>query len=290
MQFVASEIRDRVFAIDEIATLPPVFVRILEIVQDDSSTALDLAAEISLDQALAVKVLRTANSSYFGLRRQISSVSEAVVLLGFREVERLALTISVINLFSHSPGSARALRLLWRHSVACATAAGVLETAYRDRMTTLRGARIAGLIHDIGKAAIAQYLPEAHEEIVRLMHDDRLVSWEAERLVLDGVTHCDIGAWMTERWNLPSAIVAGVAAHHTPDAITDYPEMAHCIHLADWLCNGFGVQSSQLNIDFQPHPAAVETFGMDRDAIMDIQNDLDRQRGFMSAVAAGALS
>ncbi|MCL4215582.1 MAG: HDOD domain-containing protein, partial [Candidatus Hydrogenedentes bacterium] len=214
----------------------------------------------------------------------------AVVLLGFREVERLALTISVMDLFSHSHDSARTLRLLWRHSVACATAAGVLETVYGDRMAALRGARIAGLIHDIGKAAIAQFLPEAHEEIVRLMHDDQLVAWKAEQMVLDGVTHCDIGAWMTERWNLPPAIVAGVASHHTPESNTDYPEMAHCIHIADWLCNGFGVHSSQLNVDFQPHPAAVQTFNMDKNAILDIQNDLERQRGLMSAVAAGALS
>lgn len=106
-QLVALGVRERVWALKEVSTLPSTLVRILSIVQDDSATALDLADVVGSDQALTMRILGTVNSSYYGFHRQIRTVPDAVVILGFDEVERLALAISVIHMFGRDAATPR---------------------------------------------------------------------------------------------------------------------------------------------------------------------------------------
>ncbi len=286
-QGCVSDVRERVFALDELATLPSTLVRILSVVQDESTTALDLAAEITADPALTMKILGTVNSSYYGFHRQIGSIPDAVVILGFDEVERLALAISVINLFGRDRESSRALHMLWRHSLACSVVAGCLESHYRASRPDISGAHIAGLLHDIGKAVVVQYFPEAVAPIARLVLEDNVSVIDAEREIMDGHTHCDIGAWLAERWELPEDLVISIAHHHTPEAAPPKHVLTHATHLADAICNRVGIRAMNAEVSSEISPVVAQHLDVDPNFIAGIESRLDKQRGLIGAMAAG---
>jgi len=286
-QGCVTDVRERVFALDELATLPSTLVRILSVVQDESTTALDLAAEITADPALTMKILGTVNSSYYGFHRQIGSIPDAVVILGFDEVERLALAISVINLFGRDQESARALHMLWRHSLACSVVAGCLEYHYRSQVPAIAGAHIAGLLHDIGKAVIAQYFPEAVMPIARLVQEEAVLVSDAEREVLDGYSHADIGSWVADRWELPEDLVVSIANHHTPEAVPADHILTHATHLADCICNRVGIRAMNAEAACCVEPSPSISLKVDAGVIAGIESRLDKQRGLIGAMAAG---
>lgn len=287
-QLVALGVRERVWALKEVSTLPSTLVRILAIVQDESATALDLAEVVGSDQALTLRILGTVNSSYYGFHRQIRTVPDAVVILGFDEVERLALAISVIHMFGRDPASARALNMLWRHSLACSVVAGCIEARLRSRKPQIVGAHVAGLLHDIGKAVIAQQFPDAMSAVLRLIEEDGYSHTDAEREILDGYTHCDIGAWLAGRWGLPPAIVESIENHHAPSAMPTPHLLTHAAHVADALCNRVGIRSANANAPCDFEQASADAVGLDPELVAFIEERLDRQRGLIGAMAAGS--
>jgi len=286
-QLAALGVRERVWALKEVSALPSTLVRILSIVQDDSATALDLADVVGSDQALTLRILGTVNSSYYGFHRQIRTVPDAVVILGFDEVERLALAISVIHMFGRDPASARALNMLWRHSLACSVVAGCIESRLRARQPQISGAHVAGLLHDIGKAVIAQQFPGAMSGILRLIEDDGYTHTDAEREVLEGYTHCDIGAWLAGRWGLPPAIVEAIGMHHAPSELANPHVLTHAAHVADAVCNRVGIRSTNANAPCEYEAASAGAVGLDATLAAVIEERLDRQRGLIGAMAAG---
>lgn len=286
-QGCVTDVRERVNALDEISTLPSTLVRILSVVQDESTTALDLAAEITTDPALTMKILGTVNSSYYGFHRQIASIPDAVVILGFDEVERLALAISVINLFGRDRESSRALHMLWRHSLAVSVVAGCLETHYRSHIPAIAGAHIAGLLHDVGKAVITQYFPEAVTPISRLVQEDNVSVCDAEREILDGYCHSDIGSWLAERWELPEELVESIANHHTPESVAPERILTYTTHLADCVCNRVGIRAINAETDHEVSPVVAKHLPVDASVISGIESRLDKQRGLIGAMAAG---
>ncbi|GMV98880.1 MAG: hypothetical protein AMXMBFR84_00200 [Candidatus Hydrogenedentota bacterium] len=282
---VLSGVRDRVYAIDQIATLPQTLVRILEVVQDEHSSALDLANEIAADQALAMQILRTVNSSYYGLRRRVQTISESVVILGFEEVERVALSVSVVNFFGTDPHSLRLLNTLWRHSVACSIIAGSLERRYLDSQPGLSGARVAGLLHDIGKAVIAQHFPEAVGPIRKLMEEQDMSSVDAEKAVLDGYSHCDIGSWVAETWGLPETLVESIALHHMPHLVPADHGLVHLAHLADQIATLLGYPSVKLDSEKRTAKITCDILGIDDSMIAKLAERLEQQKGAIGMLA-----
>lgn len=282
-------VQEQLEAIDEVATLPPIMARIMTIVADASSNAMDLAAEIAYDQALTSRVLRTVNSSYYGFQHRILTVSEAVVLLGFNEIEKLALAISVVNLFGADRTAVKAMQSLWRHSVACSVAAGVFEHRLLAREVDVHGVHVAGLLHDIGKAVIAQYFPRVISSIELLVAEESMPVCDAEREVLGGLTHCEIGSQLAERWNLPPALVESIALHHAPDTAVVHPSMVYVTHLADEVCNSLGLHSGSTRPAPNVNAAAREFVELDFAMLGSVRNQLERHRGLIGAIAAGAM-
>jgi len=288
---ISSEtLHDRVLSVDEVSTLPISLARILEVTSDRSSTALDLAAEIAKDPALTMKVLRTVNSAFFGFRRRIQTVSDAVILLGFTEVERLALAISVINLFGGERERARSLSQLWRHSLAASMAASILVEEYKHEIEETGSAHVAALLHDIGKAILGQAVPEAVHEIERLLEAGECRPFEAEMEVLDGVSHCEVGAWVAEGWSLPVGLVESLMLHHRPDEAPKGHVLVHITHLADALCHELDIPS--VRVPGKSPTASPESYAllaMDDSIVKQIDNRLQKQRGVIGAVAAHAV-
>ena len=220
----------------DLATLPQIVLRVITLTDDPKATAPDLERLIAMDQALAVKILALANSSYYGLPRRVSTLREAVVFLGFRTLRELATTISTSSLFlGRGDVPALARRALWRHSIDAAQCARVIVGLLSPDMREAVGAEqayTAALLHDIGKAALDRSRHALFVSMSRMaeLHHVRYSVIEAEVMLF---THGQIGAAMAARWNLPAPLAEAIAYHHTPNAATLNPKLTATVCLAN---------------------------------------------------------
>jgi putative nucleotidyltransferase with HDIG domain len=202
--------------IDITANIPPfpkAARRVLMMLRDPGVELIRVAEVVSLDQALAGRVLRLANSAYFGLPRRISSVTEALVLLGFVNVRSVLISASVGHiLFDGAKSYGLERGVLWEHSVGAAYTAQMVTKKIDIRKYDV--AFSAGLLHDIAKIVIDRSLrDEAKADLLRAINATGEIEAETEML---GANHAEIGGRICERWNLPAEIVEAVGFHHNP--------------------------------------------------------------------------
>lgn len=222
----------------DLPSLPAITYRVIKLVDDAQSTAKDLNDVITQDQSLTAKVLRLANSAYYGFPRRISTVTDAIVLLGFNTIRSLVLSASVYPILEKPlEGYALAPGELWRHSQACAMGARLI--AQRARYRQPDQAYIAGLLHDIGKVLLNHHLRQQYQEIVARVGGE-VTFIEVEQEVL-GFDHAQVGALLAEKWNLPPDLVEAIGCHHQPKAAEKNRELTAITHLADALCMTMGL-------------------------------------------------
>ena len=193
-------------------TIPTVLTRILALVDSEDANALELVRVVEHDQALTAKLLRLANSAFFGQARRVATIPRAILVLGFSTVRNLALGAKVWE--SLGSGIARQrLEELWSHAVAVALAskslAGQVGDGDPDEAFT------AGLLHDVGRIVLAARFGESYWSAVGGASESEPVD-QMEQAVFS-VSHADVGAWLFEAWNLPPAIVDAVRTHHEPE-------------------------------------------------------------------------
>jgi putative nucleotidyltransferase with HDIG domain len=209
MSYSVKVLRRQIESIKQLPTLPQVMERVMSVITDPNSSASDLGREIAKDQSLTAKILRMVNSAFYGFYRQIDSVDDAVVILGYNEVRILALTVSVFDSFGPSKTGWNRTHF-WEHALA--TAVGT-EYLAQGSSTLAKEAYIAGLLHDIGKVAFDKLLgSEWMRILLRAEKDDYpLHDLETEEF---GASHATAGGWLAERWHLPERIAQAVARHH----------------------------------------------------------------------------
>ena len=224
-------------------TLPTVVSKMLRMIDSRRTSADTLARLISTDQALTARLLKLANSAYYGYPREISTVNMAVVVLGFNTVKDMGLWISVFDAFKNAGSSATGFDAVkfWEHSAACGVAARMLSKNSDSRYSG--EAFVAGLLHDMGKMILNQYFGAELVEVFRLVEGGGLDLAAAEAEVL-GVSHGRVGAWLAEKWNLPSIISDTVMHHHEPWEAKIEPAFVAYITVADVLCHLTGTGSS----------------------------------------------
>ena len=229
----SSEVRKVVGQLQDLPTLPTIVTEVLRIYDDPNSTSKDFAQVFSRDQAMSLNILKLVNSSYYSLSRKITSVIHAINLLGYNEVRRLALSISVIKLF---PGkislSSFSHKEFWIHSLATGIASEVLAT--KIKLPRREDAFICGLIHDVGKLILEQYWHERFEEILRIVSVRKIPFYVAEEKTF-GYNHTYIGMKAVRKWSLPEIFYYGVRFHHNPGRTEDCAEFVATIHAADHL-------------------------------------------------------
>lgn len=232
-------LEELVAQVEDLPALPLVVTQVIHLTEDPDSTAQDLNAVISRDQALTAKVLRLANSAYYGFPRRIGTVTEAVILLGFNTIRNLVLAASVSNVLQReAPGYQLARGELWRHSLASAMAARLL--ARKARFRAAEEAFVAGLLHDIGKLVLSHYVGQAYQEIIGEVTNKGLPFMEAEQRAL-GYDHAQVGGLVAEKWNLPGQLSEAIRCHHQPRLATLNPSLTAFTHAADALALMLGV-------------------------------------------------
>lgn len=244
----------------DLPALPAAVTRVMQLTDDPRAGTADVARALASDQALAARVLKLANSAFYGASRRISTVSEAVVTLGMRTTRNLVMATSCQEMLeSDVSGYALPRGALWRHSLACASAAQALAGRARYRAT--EEAFVAGLLHDIGKVVLNTYRRDEFVRVLLRVSSGGVTFAEAEREIL-GFDHAEAGARLLERWNLPPSLVIAVRHHHTP-LNAPSPALLPClIHVADAVCLTLGIGLGLDGLAYTLHPEALASLGL----------------------------
>jgi putative nucleotidyltransferase with HDIG domain len=241
------QFRAEVIARKNLPTIPTVLARILQLIDREGASGKELVEVIEHDQALTGKMLRLANSAFFGQSRRVATIPRAVVLLGFSTVRNLALGVKVWDTLSSGISRTR-LEDLWMHSVAVAVATRTL--AARLRVGDPDEAFTAGLLHDIGRLVLAMRFREQYWQAVGGTGESEPV--EAIESSTFGVDHAEVGGWMLEAWSLPPTIVEAVRVHHGGLDRPGAPGLlAVANRLVSWTDLGSGALRPEAGLVFQ---------------------------------------
>lgn len=280
-----NECLDKILAkVSDVPTLPASVLRVMQMIEDPLCSAADLSRVISADPAMAMKVLKLANSAFYGFRQKIGSIPQAVTLLGFATLKNALLAAAVFDMFQVG-GTGFDLPGLWKHSVATASAAKLL--AKRIRFPNSEKAFTAGLLHDIGKIMIARALPASLPAIVAAVRDEGFSVHDAEQKVV-GLPHPAFGAWVMARWNLPSTLIEAVEFHHHPTRSQYAFDLAGIVYLANILTHRAAIGSGGDDLPREMDPLVLEYFGLSEAALCDLQDTLVFKRLEIESFAATA--
>ena len=212
----------------QLPSLPQAVLEVMKLLGDEEASTADIADRIERDQALTARTLRIANSAFYGVPGRIGTIRTAIGILGLRTVGTLLTTAGVSAQFATDKCPEFQFGMFWRHAIATALMArGLAKPLRLDEDIAFT----AGLLHDIGRLALAAQFPAETGQVLRHAHDLDLPVLEAERRVLD-VDHLAIGVLIATHWHFPDAVIAAIAHHHGPGAGT-VATIADVIHVAD---------------------------------------------------------
>ena len=201
--------------VKDLAALPQVVHQIIHLTNNPNASVKDLERLISIDQGMSMRVLNTVNSAYYGFSRKIASIKDAVVLLGFKAVRNLAMTVSVFDLFVGKTDRQNLRRgKWWRHSIDTALCARLIASQVAG--VSPDEAYTAGLLHDIGKPLLDRYGGAPYEQVEDLVAQG-VPELAAERQVY-GCDHAEVGRAVSQHWGFPEKLVEAIGCHHTESA------------------------------------------------------------------------
>jgi len=274
----------------QIPTMPTIASKVMQIVNDPKSNAEDVAKFISKDVALTSKVLRLANSAFYGIPRTISSVNSAIVILGFNTIRSLVLSASVIKVFPAKPGAVSFDRKsFWKHSFMVGIAARMLAQILRRRkLVDLEMAFSAGLLHDIGKLILEQFAEAEYLPILKTAREKGLPLYQVEKSLL-GIDHAEVSGMLADKWQMPLELKVPICMHHTPLEEREMPEMAAIVHYANHLAHVKGSGSMERET-FAPLIREVEkvlSLGMTEEELsVELDRHVQEGQPFFSLIEA----
>ncbi|MDD4801413.1 MAG: HDOD domain-containing protein [Syntrophomonas sp.] len=258
-------------AVNDLPSLPHVVIKIMELTEDPNATAQNINEVLNQDQGMTAKVLRLANSAFYGFPRRISTVTDATIFLGFKTVRSIVMAASVSDLLSKEmEGYALAQGELWKHSQCVAIAARLV--AKNCKCFTLDVAYTAALLHDIGKVVLNSNMKQAYHEVIALVESDHLPFTEAEERIF-GFNHAAVGAKIAEKWNLPPDLVEAIAFHHNPDQAEINRQLTSIVHIADVICLSMGMG---IGIDGMLYPLSPQAMQVINFSEKDVDNTISQ--------------
>ena len=237
-----------------IPTLPTAVARILELSGKKDVKVEEVADAILTDKVLTARMIRLMNSAFWGIRRRISSVREAIVYLGLHQIRSIVLTTSLFNAFPDKNPDFNIIKI-WEHGLGVALVARRLSqrVGYEDP----EQAYIAGLMHDIGEVLLSQYSLKEFEEVVEVVKTEKISFYDAEKRII-GVTHSDFAGWFGQNWGFSEEFVEVIAMHHDLNKAALNRPLVAIIVLSDLLCRVRGLDygfEENLEVSLKDEPA-----------------------------------
>lgn len=253
--------------------LASVVTRVMSAVIEETSTR-EIAELIEKDASITSRVLKVVNSAYYGLSGHISTVTQAVPILGIKVVKNIVLTFSVMDIFTREKGKGINFKNLWEHSFATGVASKLLASrvGYHDPEEAL----VAGLLHDIGILLFVKYGLDEYAQIDDLQKVSGKPVLSVEQEVM-GIDHAELGALLAEKWQIPEILILPIRHHHNPDAMEQggkqLRNLVQTVHQADRLCSLFMVPAEQEQV-LEFAGQLSENLGLTQDELRTVINEI----------------
>lgn len=252
--------------VQKVKDLPPAShaaLRLISLLDKPGVDNDEIVQVLTYDNVLTAKLLRACNSSAYGLEESVSSVEQAVFLLGHKQILHIAVTLAFGSVMTASSVSyMMEMNELWEHSLVSAVAAEIVRDQVPELGVRANVAFTASLLHDIGKLVMALTLPKDQiSEIRDCIERKQISGTQAEKEVL-GLDHGDVGAALLQSWRLPENIVEAVANHHRP-VLEPVPRLSALVHLANSIAHRAKPPLGQKFYDPYIEPAVTSSFGID---------------------------
>ncbi|GAB4349618.1 MAG: HDOD domain-containing protein [Gammaproteobacteria bacterium] len=226
--------KDLVANVAQLVSLPEVCFRVNEMLNDPNVTSSQLGRVIRLDPALTARLLRIVNSALYGFQSRIDTVSQAVTIIGLKELRSLVMASSAYVVFNKIPTDLVDMDSFWHHSVYTGLVARNL--AEECRVTARETIFLAGLMHDVGQLVIYSQLPEQAAEILRRSDGTASDLCAIEREVL-GFDHTEVSSELLQLWDLPTNLWEPIRYHHAPREAKGHPLPTALLHIANAIAN-----------------------------------------------------
>lgn len=245
---------------------PDVCMRLFELIHQPGIGSKEISDVVSVDPNLTSRLLRVANSSFYGFSGKIDTVSRAITLIGTEDLYQLVLSVSAVKSFSNIPNDLVHIETFWRHSVYT----GLLARAMAQRVNVLHPERlfVAGLLHDIGSLVLYNLRPDDMRDLLLVANGDEEVLYGAE-LEHFGFSHASIAGQLLEDWQLPVELQEAVCWHHQPEQAVNARIEAHIMYLANHLVNESeqGNFAGSPNADIRLSKQYLDEVGLDEDQL-----------------------
>lgn len=259
-------LRYKIENLSNLPTIPGVLKRIIRLIENPKTSLSDIGSFVTKDPALTTKILKIVNSPLYGFPGRISSVNQALVLLGLNVTKGLLLGVSVFELMQ------KAMTGLWEHSLACAICSRII--AQDMGMKDPEEVSCAGLLHDLGKVAIALEIPGIYQNYMEEAKEKRLPLYQIEDEHLS-FTHAHAGGWMTRKWNFPKTLIDVIEFHHKPQLSKVAPDYSNVVHIADILVRARGLGFAGDYVVPPVNPKAWERLGLSEERVVNILSRME---------------
>ena len=223
----------------DLPTIPVVATKVMQLIESESATAEELAKVVASDPAVAARVLKISNSSFYGCQRQIQTLSHAIVVLGFATLKSLVVAASVKQVYQPYGLTEK---MLWEHSFGAGLASRII--AKETRLVSQEEAFLGGLFHDIGKIIMNTMNKQQFQDVMQRCYNDGLTFADAEKQVYS-YTHSEVGGLVIKKWNFPDMLMHAVLNHHILEFAEDEDpcqvNLTCVVGLADMFCHKVGI-------------------------------------------------
>ncbi|MGO9380320.1 MAG: HDOD domain-containing protein [Dissulfurispiraceae bacterium] len=247
----------------DIPSLPTVAMKALDLINNDGSSIDELEKIISQDQSFSARLLRIANSPYYGMNRRIDTISSGVMLIGFNTMRSLVVAASLKDM--HRKFGLFEQRL-WEHSLGVSVASSLLAKV--TKMVKPEEALVSGLIHDVGKTILNNSIPDKYTLISQKVYEEGAFFRDVEAEFL-GYTHCDVGGLIARKWKLPKNLEIVIEYHHSESLPvfedSEYEALCQIVNVADAICisQSIGLKGPE-NVKVPYHMVGLSTAGYDK--------------------------
>lgn len=244
--------------------MPATAAKLMPLLKNPDTSTAQIEDIVRYDPGLTANILKLSNSAYFGLPSRVSSVRQAIMLMGWKRLLQLVMTMCMSALMKKPiPGYDLPQGELWRHSVAVSVAADTLVQSLN--LTNADEAFTAALLHDIGKLILGEFVSQDLEKIRQMV--EKGISFEVAEFIVIGTNHADVGARILQGWSLPPELVNAVSWHHDPERCQDHCLISDVVHIANILGimtgNGKGLETGATEPSFE----AADRLGINKSAI-----------------------